>query len=294
MKRGILIGGGLIVIAIVAIVAFVFSNLDSLVKTAVETFGSDITGARVTLSKVEISTTDGKGKLTGLTLGNPKGFETSHAVKVGAASVQIDVATITKDTVVIKEVRITAPDVIFEHGGGGSNFDAIQKNVEKFTGSSGGGTGGKTSDKSGDGPKLIIENFIITGGTVNVSASVLAGKRVTVPLPNIHLRDIGKKSKGATAGEVAEQVLAAISGGAGSAVATLGLGLGSAAEAVTGVVTEGVKGAAGIVGEGVRGAAGIVGEGVRGAAGIVEEGVKGGASALGGALKGVFGGGDKK
>lgn len=286
MKRWLLIGG-IGVVVIVGVVVFVFSSLDSLVKAAVEKFGSEATGAKVTLNAVKISPTAGKGTISGLTLGNPKGFGTSYAVKVGKADIIIDMATLTKNTVVIKEIRINSPDVIFEQGADGSNFDAIRKNVESYIG---GKSGGKSTKKSA-AKKLIIENFIITNGKVNVSAAILGGKKVTASLPDIHLRNIGKKENGASPGAVAEKIIAAIGGGAGNAVSALGLGIGKSIGqgigAVTGAVGKGAGGATGIVGEGVKGAAGIVGEGVKGAAGIVE----GGVNAIGGVLKGVFGGG---
>ncbi len=282
MKRWLLIGG-IGGVAVIGIAVFVFSSLDSIVKAAVEKFGSQATGAKVTLSAVKILPTDGKGTISGLTLGNPKGFETGYAVKVGKADIIIDMATLSANTVVIKEIRIASPDVTFEQGAEGSNFDAIRKNVENYIKKMG---GGKSAEKSG-GKKLILENFIITNGTVNVSAAILGGGKITAPLPDIHLRDIGKKENGASPGTVAKKIIAAIGGGAGNAVAALGLGIGQgigqAAKAVTG-------GTAGIVGEGAKGALGIVGEGAKGALGIVE----GGANAIGGVLKGVFGGGGEK
>ena len=277
MKRWLLIGG-IGVVAVIGIAVFVFSSLDSLVKAAVEKFGSQATGARVTLNAVKISPAAGKGTISGLTLGNPKGFATGYAVKVGRADIIIDMKTLTKKTVVIKEIRITSPDVIFEQGTEGSNFDAIRKNVENYIG----GTGGKSGEKSG-GKKLIIENFIITNGTVNVSAAILGGRKVTAALPDIHLRDIGRQENGASPGAVAEKIIAAIGGGAGNAVAELGLGIGKG-------IGEAAKAVTGIAGKGAGGAAGIVGEGLKGAVGIVE----GGANAIGGVLKGVFGGGGGK
>ncbi len=301
MKRWLLIGG-IGVVAVIGIVVFAFYSLDSLVQTAVEKFGSEATGAKVTLNAVKILPADGKGTISGLTLGNPAGFETGYAVKVGRADIVIDMATLAENTVVIREIRISSPDVTFEQGAGGSNFDAIRKNVENYIKKMGGGESAEKSGGKSAGKKLIIENFIITNGTVNVSAAILGGRKIVAPLPDIHLRDIGKKENGASPGAVAKKIIAAIGGGAGNAVAALGLGLGlgkgisqgigQAAKAATGVVGEvvnkGAGGAAGIAGKGVKGALSIVEGGARGALGIVE----GGADAIGGVLKGVFGGGD--
>ena len=149
--------------------------------------------------------------MRGFVLGNPKGFNTKSAMKFGEVSVTIDPSTITSDVIVIKEVRITEPEVTYELGSGGSNFDAIKRNVDAYVGG-----GGKTPPKKGEkkeagkkGPKLVIENLYITGGKVGVSATFLKGKSVGGTLPDIHLKDIGKEKKtepGATPGEVAKKV----------------------------------------------------------------------------------------
>ena len=71
MKRTILIAiGGVAVIAAGA-VFFVFSSLDSLIKEAVETYGSEIIQAEVKLDGVELDPGSGRGALKGLMVGNP-------------------------------------------------------------------------------------------------------------------------------------------------------------------------------------------------------------------------------
>jgi len=224
MARGLVIGVvGVIALVVVAVV-FVFSSLDDLVKEAVETAGSEVTGVSVTLDGASVSPTDGKGSLKGLTVGNPSGFETDYAFSLGAVSVNIDTATVTSDPVVIKEVMINGPKVTYELGSGGSNVDAIQKNVDNFIKKHGGGSGdSSSSDDEGEGPKLVIENLYIKGGEISVSATMLGGKKMTTPLPDIHLQDIGKESDGAGAGEIASKIMDSLTSGAGSAVGALNL-----------------------------------------------------------------------
>jgi len=63
-----MIVGGLVVVVLVVVgaaVFFLYSNLDSLVKTAVEDVGTQATGAKVSLANVELSPTDGKGSRRG-------------------------------------------------------------------------------------------------------------------------------------------------------------------------------------------------------------------------------------
>ena len=211
-----------IVIIVVAAVFFLLSSIDSLIETAVETYGSEATKATVQLDDVEVSPTSGQGVMRGLFVGNPAGFETASAFKLGAISVRLDVGTLTEDTIVINEVIIDKPEVTYEIGAGGSNIDALKRNVNAYAGTERKGAAGKKAD--GAGPKLIITKLRITAGVVNVSAAFLKGKKMSAPLPTIELNDIGKKEGGASPGEVIEQVIERVSQSVGKSVATLNLG----------------------------------------------------------------------
>jgi hypothetical protein len=283
MKRIMIIGGGIVAVAIVAIVVavvFLASNLDSLVKTAVEEIGTRATGAEVTLDSVALSPTTGQGALDGLTVGNPPGFKTDHAFRLGSVSLAVDVASITSDTVVVKEVVVTQPQVTYELGGSGSNVDALKKNVESFVNSTaGGGSGGSGGGDGAGGKKVVIENLYIRDGKVGVSASFLQGKALSAPLPDIHLKDIGKDKGGATPAEVAQKVVGAITGGAGKAVASLGLG---------DMAKKAMEGAAGAAGAVKDGASGLVSGAAQGA-GAATEAIGQGAENVGGAVKKLFG-----
>ncbi len=241
MKK-VLIGIAVLVIVIAAGVYWFLGNLDSLVKTANEKYGSEITKTEVTLDKVELSPTSGAGSLSGLTMGNPAGFKSDYAFKLGQVSVSLNTDSLGGETVVIKEVVIAAPAVTYEIGSAGSNIDAIRKNVEAYTGGGGSSGGGE----EGDDVKLVIENLYVRDGKVSVSATALGGKSLGAPLPTIHLKDIGKDSGGASPGEVADKVIKAISNGATKAVGTLNLDkiLGGAGGVAKDVVEKG-KGAIG-------------------------------------------------
>jgi hypothetical protein len=67
---------------------------------------------------------------------------------------------------------------------------------------------------------MIIEHLYVWHGKVALNSPLLLGKTVSVPLPDIHLKDIGKKEKGASPVEVASQLTDKITGsvaGAGKA-----------------------------------------------------------------------------
>ena len=57
---------------------------------------------------------------------------------------------------------------------------------------------------------MAIDHVYVKDSKVNISATLLGGKSMTVPLPDIHLQDIGKKENGATPGEVAKAIISAL------------------------------------------------------------------------------------
>jgi len=132
MKRWLLIGAGLLVV-IVAGLFYLYSSLGSLIKVAVEKYGSEITQAKVQLNQAKVSATSGQGALRGLNVGNPKGFRTASAFKLGEISLTLDVSTIASKPVIIKEIVVSAPEVTYELGPQGSNIDAIKRNVDAYT-----------------------------------------------------------------------------------------------------------------------------------------------------------------
>lgn len=252
MKRILLIVGGLGVVVVVALVIFVFTGLGAAIKAVVEGVGSEVTQTDVKLASANVSVTSGEGQLKGLVVGNPKGYSTPSAIELGEIKVSLDTSTVTNDTVVIKEVLIDGPHLTYELGPGGSNIGVIQENVSSFGGGSGsgGGKGGKSSggtkgtsgSKSEGGKKVIIENLIVRNGRVDVSASFLKGQSVGAGLGEIHLRDIGKSSGGATAAEVTQQLLGALTKSALDAVAGLNIeGLKKGVGDALGGAVEGVK-----------------------------------------------------
>tara|TARA_E500000331_G_scaffold10286_1_gene9501 strand:- start:864 stop:1052 length:189 start_codon:yes stop_codon:yes gene_type:complete len=62
-------------------VVVLLSNVDSIIKTAVEDVASEATQANVTLSEVDISANEGKAALQEFSASNSFGFETPSAFK---------------------------------------------------------------------------------------------------------------------------------------------------------------------------------------------------------------------
>ncbi len=210
MKK-IFIGIAVIFVIIIGVLVYGASQSGSIIQEAVLEYAPPATGADVTLDKVNVSILGGNAGLSGLTVGNPKGFKSDYAFKVADVGVKIDMASLASDIIRIEEVRIDGADLIYEIGTKGNNISRIQKNIEAYTQS----LVGESSESSGSGgeAKFIVDHIYITGTKVKLASDLLGGKGVALPLPNIHLTDIGTEEKAASAGEVGSKVFGAVNSG---------------------------------------------------------------------------------
>jgi uncharacterized protein involved in outer membrane biogenesis len=199
-------------------------SLGPLVASAVRTHGPEITGVSVRLDSVAIAPFSGTAELHGLVMGSPEGFHADHALSLGDFSAIVDLRSLLSNVILIRRIDIVQPDITYEFGPGGSNLQAIQRNVNHYAGAGGSSPAKEPGPQKGGGKKFVIRDLVIKEATVHVSASVMQGKALAVPLPDLHLHDIGKESNGATAGEAVKQVLGALTNSVTAAVAKGNLG----------------------------------------------------------------------
>ena len=211
MKKWILIGGGIVVVIVVVLLVTVVSNLGPIIKTAVNTYGPDITKTEVHLGDVGISIFSAEAKLKDFLLGNPNGFKSPYAIKVGSVNVNVDEKSIAGDTIIIDKIEVVAPDISYEKSGGTDNFQTILNNVKKNVDTDK-HAAKKKSEKKDAEKKILIRNFIVKDGKVNLAISMLTDKTISAPLPDIHLKDIGKEKGGTSPTEAFDEVLNALYG----------------------------------------------------------------------------------
>jgi uncharacterized protein involved in outer membrane biogenesis len=192
----------LILLAAVAVHLF----LDSAVKRAVETIGPELTKVTVKLGTVNLSLLSGSGSVKQLVIGNPEGYKTPFAIRVGTARLALQPTSVLSDKVVLQTINLQEPEISFETDLFHNNLSKIQSNIEEST------SGGKepTANKEGKPPKrLEVDDFVISGGKIHVNVSTL-GKSAMVALPEIHLKDLGRDPAGITPAELSKRVLQAI------------------------------------------------------------------------------------
>jgi len=279
MKK-IVIGLGVLAVVFAGGLLYLKQNAPKIIQAVIEDQGTSITQVPVKVAGVDLSLSDLKASIRGLTVGNPTGFKTDHAISLGEISVKIS-KDWTMDLIVIDEVIIRAPEITYEIGSNGSNISVLQNNIAKSMGGTSGGSQPATRSSKGasgdSGPKVIINHLYIKGGKVNVSAAIMAGKTLTTALPDIHIKDIGKDSKGASPAEVVDKIISAITKSANTAAGSVDLSALGLSD-ISGKAKTILKS----VGDAVGGAGGNIG-------GKAKDAMKNGIKGAGDALKGLFG-----
>ena len=204
---------GVVLLLIIGLVVLGLS-LDGIVKRGVETFGPQLTKVDVKLDKVSLSLLSGGGQIGGLVVGNPEGFKTPHAISVGAATLVVQPSSLMSDKIVIRTVRVEAPEITLETGLNGTNLKKILANLNETTANSDTNTA-PAAKAGGPGKKLEVDDFLITGAKLNFSVTGLGSQTVT--LPEIHLANLGQGPGGITSAELTRLVLTAIENAAAKA-----------------------------------------------------------------------------
>lgn len=219
MKKILIRGLFVVLILVIVAVVAVGLSLNGAIKKGVETFGPQIAKVPVTLEGVNLSLFSGSGAVKGLVVGNPEGYKTPQAMSVGLASVSVSPGSVLSDKIVVKSIRIEAPQITFELGPGGNNLQRIQDNL----GSSASAPAEAPKPAEEKAPaaadnkpakKLQVDEVVISGGKVTLGMAALGGKLIEAPLPEIRLEKLGQGPEGITGAELGKVVLSAINKGA--------------------------------------------------------------------------------
>jgi len=237
MKKWLGIGVALVVVAAIAIAVVVHLAFDTALRKGIEVVAPKITGTSVTVENLALRPLAGSARLEGVKVGNPEGFATDSAFKLGLVSVSMKPRSLLSDRIVVNSIVIEGPEITYERSLSSSNIAKILEHVEKLAGSSEDAPEKpeEPEEPSEPGKKLQINDFVIRNAKVNVSATLLAGKALTVTIPEIHLTDIGAEKEGASLPEVVSEVLGEVSRAVVETVAAagdLGKGLGDSAKEV--------------------------------------------------------------
>lgn len=273
----------LVVLAVLLVLTIGF--LDRVILHGFNTAAPTALGVPATLGDAQVRLLRGYTSLRDLHIGNPEGFKTDGLFDLAEVTLRVDRGSILTDTVVINEILIKGMEVTYEKGLLTSNVGAL---LDQLAGDDDADADAKKEEAAKEeaeakdkadkgGKKLIIKKLDIVDSKANLTITAAMGHVIPIPLPDIHLTDIGQESGGASVGETIQSVLSAIFSTVESAISGAGDLIGGAA----GAVGDGAAAVAGAVGDGAAAAAGALGDGTAAVAGAVGDGAAAAAGALG-------------
>jgi uncharacterized protein involved in outer membrane biogenesis len=208
VTRKVLIALAVLLLLAAGAAFWAYHSLDVIVKVALEHYAPDITGVSFKVGKVEVSTSEGRGTVRHVDIGNPPGFSAPRAARLGEVRVAIDSGTLTAAVVHLQELAVMSPEITYERSDKTTNLEVIQKNIESYIARDGGSAASRPAEAKHGRRKFIIDRLAIRGAKVRMTTPSLRGQGITFDLPDIELRDVGKRQGGATASEIAGMVTA--------------------------------------------------------------------------------------
>lgn len=228
-KLAIRAGVAGLILIIAGIVLFALF-LDGLIKKGIETVGPALTQTTLRLDGVSLSILRGSASLRGLTVGNPPGYKGATALEADQISLQLAPASVLSDKVIIHSLRLDNARINVEGSPTDNNLTKILANVQSAMSAS----QPDQAKEASEGKKLQVDDLVISNAKVHLTFPLLGGKGTTLPLPDIHLTQLGQGPEGITPAALVQRILAEVTGN----VTSLATG---ALKSLGGAVTDTVK-----------------------------------------------------
>lgn len=200
-----------ILIALAVILLIICMNLGTTVKVVGEKLVTQLTKGETTIGDASISLLSGRVTLSDIQIKNPTvnasgetiSFTNDSFFKLGKIDIDLNVPSLLKDTIEVREILIDSPQITYEKTPlNDSNLHAILANVEAAAGAA-----DKTQDDAqpqpepeqadeadqAAGKKVIITHLLISNATVNLSS---CGLTAPLTISKIELNDLGKEEEG--------------------------------------------------------------------------------------------------
>ena len=216
-----------LVILVVLVVALGFF-IGPIIRTAVNRAGPKLLGVPVSLGAADVSVWRGRVVLRDFVLGNPEGFKTAHAIRVGLLRVEVSLPSMFTRRILIRQIEVDAPEITYELGLSGSNIGKILDGLQ--SGAPAQPEKPAEPTPAGKEPRKVqIDDLRIENGRILLSAKIVGGHALPIPLPTVELKDIGKESGGTSVREAVTRILRAITeavtGAVGGAASAAGAGI---------------------------------------------------------------------
>ena len=178
--------------------AVLFSQLDSVIKSGVESAGPDFLSVDVSVGHVSISPFSGKIEVTDFSVGQPDGFGDGPMVQLGEFKMKVETNTLLDDHVIVDEIVFDQPMFDARMIGSQSNFQALQEKLAA-------GAGDETI--GGEAITLTIRRMVVKSPQISVQKDGLLSVDENIELADFTLSDLGTDEKGLSPKEIARHLM---------------------------------------------------------------------------------------
>ena len=200
-----------LIIILLVLLTSIYLLRDTFIKIIIENLIPPITGTSVTVSDVKTSPFNGEAEVSNFIIKNPPDFTTPNLLQLEKITIKIDLTSLLKPNIVINQINVQNAKITFEINQMGNNISTVQKNINDYLNKSQNLSETKTAQLNSKGKSVIIQDLIITGTQIEISSHLTKNqKALTLPIPTLHLTDIGKDNQ-QTISEIIAQILSIFS-----------------------------------------------------------------------------------
>ena len=205
-------GAGLIVL--LCLLALLVFFRDSIVKFSICCVGSKLTGTEVRLQEFS-SSLSGKIQLKGFTVGNPEGYSKGNAIELKETQADINITSLFTNRKIVDFIFIRGMYVNVESDLSENNLGKILNNVQNFSSPASENSEKKERESGLEIVRLDSENAQVT------YKNAIVPNGISLPLPSIHLSNIGGSNLQDTVSQILLQLFSIVSNTANNADQTV-------------------------------------------------------------------------
>jgi uncharacterized membrane protein len=198
----------LILVLLVVVIFAAYLSLDRIVKSVVQTQGSQQLQVPTTLGGVTLGLFNGTVDLKSLAIGSPPGFSAPEMFSVGSLSVDTGgLSHLRNEPIHVTSITIDQPRLVIEQHGSKLNFKELMDRLPSHP-----DQGGQTTSTQSKPVKLIIDSLTMTNAHVLLQSDIPGiAKEIDLPLPEIKMTNIGNADEAQNGAAIKDVATAIIS-----------------------------------------------------------------------------------
>ena len=182
----------LVVVLLVTMgVGVILFYIDFLAKKGIEKGAAFALGTQATLQNADVKPWAGKFVMEALDVSNPRhqevSFESDHFLTLDSGKLKLDLGSLIKDTVAIREIVLDGIDIVVEKKGEKTNYGVIFENLGQLS--------SKKDETFADEPgkKFVVHRVKLSNMVVHIAMppNGSVDKPLNVHIPDIELQNVG-------------------------------------------------------------------------------------------------------